>query len=87
MDAVFRYRPQDSSTAVVEIRPQSFSEEAGLQAGDVVLAVDGKDVTGAAFEEVRAALRGPVGTVVRMTVKRGDAVMDVSVERRPIADK
>ena len=87
VDAVFRYRPQDSSTAVVEIRPESFSEEAGLQTGDVVLSVDGKNVTGAAFEEVRAALRGPVGTLVRLTVKRGDAVTDVSIERRPIIEK
>ena len=85
VDAVFRYRPQDSTTAVVETRENSFAAEAGLRSNDLILAVDGKNVTGAAFEEVRAALRGPVGSIVRLTVKRGEQVLDIKIERRPLA--
>lgn len=87
VDAVFRYRPQDSSTAVVEIKQRSFAEEAGLKSGDVILAVDDVSVTGSTFDEVRAALRGPVGSTARLTVKRGDTVRDVDIERRPTKKK
>lgn len=85
VDAVFRYRPQDSTTAVVETRKNSFSEEAGLKVDDLILAVDGINVAGAAFEEVRAALRGPVGSMVKLTVKRRETVLDIVIERRPVA--
>lgn len=85
VDAVFRYRPQDSTTAVVETRKNSFSEEAGLKPDDIILAVDGINVTGSTFEEVRAALRGPVGSMVRLTVKRRENVLDIVIERRPLA--
>ena len=84
IDASFRYRPQDSSTAVVEVLPSSFSKDAGLMPGDLILAVDGTDLTGAAFEDVLAALRGPVGSTARLTVKRGDQILEKAVERRPI---
>jgi C-terminal processing protease CtpA/Prc len=87
VDAVFRYRTAENSTIVEEIKPESFSEAAGLKSGDLLLAVDGKDVTTAAFLEVRSALRGPVGTTVTLTVKRGENVMDIPVERRPISKK
>ncbi len=72
LDAQLRYRPQDSTTAVVTVRKNSFSEEAGLLPGDLILAVDGVNVTGASFEEVLAAVRGPVGTMARVDgVARG----------------
>ncbi len=85
VDAVFRYRPEQSSTVVFNVRPDSFSLEAGLQPGDVLLAVDGTDITNASFTTVRTALRGPVGTKAVLTIKRGDTIMEFDVERRPIA--
>ncbi len=84
VDAVFRYRPSDNSTVVHEVRPGSASEEVGLRAGDRILSVDGEDVTAATYDEVRAALRGPVGTRARVTVERDGEVIDLEVERLPI---
>ncbi len=83
VDAIFRYRSQDSTTAVVEIRPGSNSQKAGLKVGDLILAVDGKSVVGTVFEGVRAALRGPVGSVAKLSVKRASEVLEIAVERRP----
>ncbi len=83
-DAVFRYRAKDKSTIVYEVRPQSASETAGLKRGDRVLAVDGEDVTNASHEAVRDAIRGPVGSNVLLTIKRGTEVLELQVERRPI---
>ena len=86
VDAVFRYRPKENSTMVYEVRANSLSEEAGLKAGDLVLAVDGDDVSNVSYEAVRAALRGPVGSIAVLTVKRGGKTLDISVERRLIKE-
>ena len=86
IDAVFRYRANDHSTVIHQVRPGSYSDKAGLKQGDVVLAVDGKDVTTAGYEILRAALRGPVGTEAKITVQRGDKILDFKIERRPVRD-
>lgn len=84
VDAVFRYRPSDRSTVVHEIRPGTWSETAGLQPGDRVLSVDGVDVTEMPYGEVRAAMRGPVGTIAVLSVQRDGELLEIEVERRPI---
>ncbi|MBW2276036.1 MAG: PDZ domain-containing protein [Deltaproteobacteria bacterium] len=84
VDAVFRYRPSDRSTVVHEIRPGTWSEASGLQPGDRVLAVDGVDVTELPYGEIRAAMRGPVGTVALLAVQREGELLEIQVERRPI---
>jgi len=86
VDAVFRYRPSDRSTVVHEIRPGTWSEASGLQPGDRVLTVDGVDVTEMPFGQVRAAMRGPVGTVARLSIQREGELLEIEVERRPITD-
>ena len=87
VDAVFRYRPSENSTVVHEVRKGSVSEESGLEVGDQLLAIDGDDVSAATFQEVRDALRGPVGTVARLTVKRGEDIVELTVERLPVSKK
>jgi C-terminal processing protease CtpA/Prc len=62
------------------------SEEAGLKPGDVLLAVDGDDITNVSYEGVRAALRGPVGSKAVLTVKRGAEIIEITVERRFIKE-
>ncbi len=44
--------------------------KAGLRYGDRILDVDGKDMRGKNFYEVRENLRGPRGSVVKVTVER-----------------
>lgn len=87
VDAVFRYRPGDRSTLVYEIRPGSAADRAGLKPGDRILAVDGEDVTESAFEAVRAAMRGPVGSFAVLTIQRDGVVSDIEIERRPLRDE
>jgi carboxyl-terminal processing protease len=47
------------------------AERAGLQAGDVVLSVDGATVDGLTVDDARDRIRGPKGSVVRLSVQRG----------------
>ena len=46
------------------------AEKAGIQAGDIILKVDDKDVRGLALEDVVALIRGPRGTKVKLTLLR-----------------
>ncbi len=80
---MFRYRTQETSTVIFEVRPGTFSEEVGLKPGDLLLAIDGNDITSATYQSVRAALRGPVGSIAKLTVKRGDEILEFEIERRP----
>jgi carboxyl-terminal processing protease len=61
------------------------AQKAGLQDGDVVVRVDGKDISQLALDDAVALIRGPRGTKVTLTVKRGDqAPFDVTVTRARI---
>lgn len=65
--------------------PGSPAEEVGLQAGDLVIALNGKDVTGIDPNVVLYDIRGPEGSTVVLTIQREDQEpFDVEVERRKI---
>ncbi len=56
--------------AITVIAPlaKSPAERAGLRAGDVILLVDGNDVSGKSVDEVVTLIRGEKGTPVKLTV-------------------
>ncbi len=58
------------------------AEEAGLQADDLILRVDGEPVT--TSDEAAAKIRGPAGTPVTLTIGRGEESFDVTIIRRDI---
>jgi len=55
---------------IVSPMPGSPAEEAGLQPGDEVVAVDGEDVTGIDANIVIRSVLGPAGTTVHLTIRR-----------------
>jgi carboxyl-terminal processing protease len=63
--------------------PNSPAEKARLQAGDQIIAVDGKDVTSSIPEAVRQKIIGPEGTTVKLTIQRPgqSAPFDVQITR------
>jgi len=56
---------------IVSPMPNSPAEEAGIKPDDLVIAVDGKDMTGVDGDIVLQGIRGPAGTTVLLTVQRG----------------
>jgi carboxyl-terminal processing protease len=62
------------------------AEMAGIQAGDVVIAVDGQSIEGMSLYEAIALIRGPQGTRVILTIQRAGVAepLDVEIERARI---
>ncbi len=59
------------------------AQKAGLLVGDVVLMVDGRDVTQMDLSEAVSLIRGPRGTKVTLTVQREDQPrFDLTITRR-----
>lgn len=61
------------------------AQKAGLQVDDIIIAVDGTDVTSMQLDEAVSLIRGPRGTQVRLTVVRDAAgPFDVTITRASI---
>lgn len=60
--------------------------EAGVRAGDIIMKVDGEDVTTMQLNDIVAKIRGPEGTVVVLSLLRPDEnrSLDVSITRGEI---
>lgn len=61
------------------------SRKVGLQTNDVILKVDGNDMTGKTISEVVSVVRGPAGTDVVLTILRNMQEMEVTITRAEIA--
>ena len=61
------------------------AEKAGVRVGDVIMAVDGKDVTQLDLNEAISLIRGPRDTEVILTIQRGDETpFDLTITRARI---
>lgn len=71
---------------IVSTYPGTPAEEAGLNPGDQVIAVDGEDMTGIEGELVRRKIIGPADTQVTLTIRREGAEQpfDVTITRAEI---
>jgi carboxyl-terminal processing protease len=69
--------------------PGSPADQAGMQSGDKIIAIDGEDMTGIDAELVRQRVLGPAGSTVVLTVAReGESEsLDFSITRDKIVIK
>ncbi len=74
---------QDDTKTLIALVPE-YSKVTGLEPGDILLAVDGEDVTNMAFKNIRALLQGPVGSFTVLTIRRDMQVITLEVERRKL---
>jgi carboxyl-terminal processing protease len=73
---------------VVKEAPSTLTAaRAGIEVGDEILLIDGRDVRRMSPEAIHQALEGDKGTTVRLTVLRRGAILRLSVERGPLNPK
>ena len=69
---------------VTQVTAGGPAQEAGILAGDVLIAVEGQSIAGKTLSEVSAQIKGEAGTEVKLTVLREGQELEFSVERRKI---
>jgi carboxyl-terminal processing protease len=75
---------KDDRTLTVREAPQGLAaSKAGLEVGDDILLIEGRDVRSMSPAEVHRALSGEVGEPVKLTVVRADRVVRVTLHRSP----
>ena len=74
----------DQGVWITQVAPDSPASEAGLQAGDFIIAVDGHDTRGAAESDIDSWIHGEEGTSAGLTVLRGEETFEVTVTRRQV---
>ncbi len=63
--------PNDAEkTVIADTIEGSAAEKAGLRQNDVIIAVDGEDVTGLSSDQVVSKIRGDIGTSVKISIMR-----------------
>lgn len=85
--AIIRYYKKEDYVMIVEPLEYSPARDAGVKAGDLIVAIDGEDMKGKNTQEVSNHLRGDAGSVFELTVKRAgvEEPLVLKVTRRNIA--
>jgi C-terminal processing protease CtpA/Prc len=81
--AILGYSSEGRRLTVREVPAETPAADAGLRPGDEVVAIDDRGVAGMTVDEIVAALRGEVGSTVRLRVHRGEESFEVVVRRSP----
>ena len=77
-------RTLEGGFEVIRVEPTGPAAEAGVQPGDMVVAVFGQRVAGMSASDVSAMVKGEAGTTVDMTFARGEEELIFTIERREI---
>lgn len=72
---------------IVNVIEGTPAQTANLQAGDIILSIDGKDASGLSVAEVANLVRGPENTFVQLTVLRNNDKFVKKVVRKEIKIK
>lgn len=77
---------RDGFAVIVSPFDDSPAQRAGVQPGDVILAVDGEETTGQTLHEIVEAIKGPAGTDVTLTLldPESEEIREVTITRAVI---
>ncbi|MFQ3565486.1 MAG: S41 family peptidase [Aggregatilineales bacterium] len=81
---VIRTREGSNEIEVVGILDGAPAKDAGILPGDIFVAVDGEDVTALSQLQLAGRVRGPAGSQVEITMRRGDELITFVITRARI---
>lgn len=75
---------EDGSLDIIKVEEDGPADDAGIVAGDILVAVSGKPIAEIGVAEARTLIRGKTGTKVEVEVLRGEERLNITVTRREI---
>lgn len=75
---------EDGYIDIQKVEPDGPAQEAGVMPGDILVAVEGKDISQMTVDEVKNMIVGEKNTQVKLQLRRGEELLDLSVYRRSI---
>ena len=75
---------EEGTIEVVEPMENSPALEAGMQEGDMIISVNGEELTPENVRDLSNDIKGEEGTTVKLGIKRGEETLEIEVERRRI---
>lgn len=76
--------PEEEGFKILQVDPSGGAYEAGLLAGDILVAVSGQNVMETGIDATRDLIRGEENTQVEVSVLRDGEMLTVSVPRRTV---
>lgn len=73
----------EDTVHIITVLKDGPSDRAGLKAGDQLVAVEGKSIAGKKIssDDVKALLKGPSKSTVKVAIRRGTTIKDFSIQR------
>ena len=78
-------RGVEDGLRIQTVYPDSPAMKAGLRVGDVITAANGRDIAGLSEEKATTLIKGPEGTSVTLTIRRGERTLRKRLTRARIS--
>lgn len=75
---------QTGYLTIISVMPNSPAKTAGILAGDIIIKIDDKEITGGTDNNASDLIKGLPGTNVKIVVKRGNEIIEKEVKREKI---
>lgn len=82
--AVLGVDNETGATFIREVPEGMAADTAGIQPGDELIMIDGVYTRDLGAQALRQKLRGEIGSIVRLTVVRGDRVLHLTLRREAL---
>jgi len=69
---------------IISVFPNTPAEKGGLKSGDIIVEAGGKPLKGLSLEDVSNIVKGPIGTSVKLVIKRNSKTFTVNITREEI---
>jgi len=77
-------KTEDKILKIVSVLPDTPALSSGLEPGDVIVTIDGREATKMSGDEAVARIKGPEGTDVALGIERDDEELSFTITRREI---